>query len=526
MVQPGTLLEGKYRLVEPIGEGGMGSVWRAEHVTLARRVAIKFIRADHDPGSVSRFEREARVAAQIHHRHVVDIIDFGTTPDDRTPYIVMELLEGETLTQRMDRSHPIPVPELLDIAIAALSGLEAVHAAGIVHRDLKPDNIFLVRELDEVVPKILDFGMSRVTDASPAAPANATITGGGMIVGTPYYMSAEQASGQRDVDFRSDLYSVGVILYEALTGKVPFDADTLDGLIVKVASGTFEPIAASRRDLTPELVAVVERAMSRDRDARFTSARELRLALVGARGGRLQAPTSVPTTAVRERAEPAPPAPTPSTIETAPKLSMGDLYTLVAAPRGRRRTGRTVAIATAIAVSFGGAGVAVALLSRSPSAVVPHSVPSSPAVAPLAPAISPPPPEAPPAPVAPPAPSPVASPASPAGASPPVEIVVRLRALPSEARVAVDGTRSAGPELRLPRDGQLRRIEVTAPGFRTWSTVHPCTQDGAYDVNLAAVAARPARNPPRFPRAETPPARGGEAPAPPPAGGLLGDPGF
>src|SRR5688500_1052208 len=199
-VQPGDVVADRYRLEQPIGTGGMATIWEATHLALNRSIALKFIAV---PGSSpakirARFLREARVAAAVRHRNVVDILDFGTT-DDGHPFMAMELLVGTTLADRMDEDDPLSVAEAVRILAQILSGLAAVHDAGIVHRDLKPENIFLARDADGMVPKLLDFGVSRAID--PTSELKSVLpTVENAIVGTPQYMSPEQARALPSID--------------------------------------------------------------------------------------------------------------------------------------------------------------------------------------------------------------------------------------------------------------------------------------------------------------------------------------
>lgn len=517
MLKAGTVLEGKYRLVGPIGQGGMGSVWRAEHVKLGRGVAIKFVHAVSEPTAIARFLREARIAAQVRHRHVVSITDFGSTVDG-APYLAMELLDGETLSARMAREPRIAVLELFEIVAGVLSGLEAVHAAGIVHRDVKPANIVLVQEVDGVVPKVVDFGTSRAT--AQAQMTTETITATGMLVGTPYYMSEEQARGRKDVDGRTDLYSMGVILYEALSGRVPFDADTMHELMRQIVTGKPVPLSTLRPDLPAEAVAVVEKAMARERGSRYQTARELRHALLATMG--LVSSESIPPTVVREA--PTPP-PSSSTAQTAPQIAMAataQLDRLSSAPtlesgrvgvenaQQRQAHPRWLVAAAAVVVvlACGGAGLALALRDRDPAPALSATSIAPPSIVPLPRPVDSLPLARPPA---------VGS--TMGDSTPPqLEVTIRLHSLPSDGVVHVDGEVATGPDLRLPRDGRLRRIEVTAPGRGTWSVEHSCTADGEYRVDLPAVASNPA--PTRPPRA---PVKGPGKVRP---GKLLGDPGF
>lgn len=280
---PGSVIAGKYRLEHPIGSGGMATVWKAVHTTLNRAVAVKFLHLHgKDPEQAkARFFREAKVAAAIRHRAVVDIIDFGTA-DDGEPYMVMEFIEGQTLGARFaDETNPLSVPELVSICARLLSGLSAVHEAGIVHRDLKPDNIVLVRDGEVLHPKLLDFGISRSVGTIEGL-RSVLETRENVIVGTPRYLSPEAARGRGDLDHRSDIYGVGVILYEGLTGQPPFDAKLVGDLITLITSSDPTPVSAIRPDLGHGLPEVVAKAMFRDRERRFQSAKEMRTELLAA----------------------------------------------------------------------------------------------------------------------------------------------------------------------------------------------------------------------------------------------------
>lgn len=264
----------------------MGEVWRAFDQLLQRPVAVKFLSARGlgDGGAaVDRFLREARIAASVQHRNVVQTVDFGTLGDDR-PYMVMELLDGESLATRFEQSPRLSMADLVQLTSLTLRGLSAVHAAGIVHRDLKPENIFLHRDADGVLPKIVDFGISRSLDAGDRKSALSTQHG--LIVGTPDYMSPEQARGQGDIDRRADIYAMGVILYEGLCGQLPFRAATVGELIAAIIQDRPTPIRQLRPDVPELLASVIEQAMCPDRDQRFVDARVMSTAL-GAAGAEL-----------------------------------------------------------------------------------------------------------------------------------------------------------------------------------------------------------------------------------------------
>ncbi len=228
----GRILAGKYRLIDELGRGGMGSVWRADHVQLRSSVAVKLIDpilAETREGQ-SRFLREARAAGSLRSTHVVSVFDYGV--DEGTPFLVMELLEGESLAQRLEKRGRLGLTEVQGIMKQVARGLAKAHSAGIVHRDLKPENIFITSEGDTEVVKVLDFGIAKV-DANIAVSVQ---TQTGMVLGTPYYMSPEQAEGRRELDARSDVWSLGVIVFECILGKRPFDGDNLAQIILAICA--------------------------------------------------------------------------------------------------------------------------------------------------------------------------------------------------------------------------------------------------------------------------------------------------
>jgi serine/threonine-protein kinase len=272
-----------YRLEAPIGEGGMGTIWRARHEVLGRLCAVKFLRPTEGPDPTARTERflrEAKVVASIQSRFVVSLFDFGTT-DDGELFMVMELLQGRTFAARL-AARPAPLlREVVRLVDLTLAGLQAVHGAGIVHRDLKPDNVFLVEDADGSFPKLLDFGISRPMGEAGARSAGRMrkLTQAGMTMGTPHYMAPEQIRGDAGLDGRADLYTLGVLLFKAATGRFPIEADNVLELMVKVVSEPTPDAATLRREIPSALAQVIARALERDPRARFASAPEMRQAL-------------------------------------------------------------------------------------------------------------------------------------------------------------------------------------------------------------------------------------------------------
>jgi serine/threonine protein kinase len=272
-VAPGTLLAEKYRLVSLLGRGGMGEVWRAEHLGLRSPVAIKLMNPEtvSNPEALARFNREAQAAASLRSPHVVQILDHGLDPLLQVPFIAMELMEGESLAARLERVGRLSPADTARVVAHIARALARSHEAGIVHRDLKPDNVFLIRGDDEEIAKVLDFGIAKANTQS-LDPASVTRTGA--VMGTPYYMSPEQISGAKGVDYRTDLWALGVIACQCLTGKLPFQADTIGGLVLAICT---EPIPRPSQ-LGPAPVAFdawFERALARQPAQRFQSAREL-----------------------------------------------------------------------------------------------------------------------------------------------------------------------------------------------------------------------------------------------------------
>jgi serine/threonine-protein kinase len=281
-IAAGARIAGKYRLTRLIGAGGMGAVWAAVNEQLGSEVALKFLlgRTHGNREHAQRFAAEAKMAAAIKHRFVVDIFDFGST-EDGTPYMVLELLEGQELGHRLRCGPALTVKELVRLVAQCLSGLEAIHRAGIVHRDLKPENVFVISDSDGMFPKLLDFGVALSAAAEAEEPGSdlRRLTKAGVTLGTPTYMSPEQLRARRDLDGRADLFAMGVILFEALIGTPPFADDNAADLMVKITTRGIPRLDLLRPELGRPLADVVARALAPDRDARYANAAEMRQAL-------------------------------------------------------------------------------------------------------------------------------------------------------------------------------------------------------------------------------------------------------
>ncbi len=305
-----TLVE-RYQLTRKIGEGGMGSVYEAQHVVIGKSVAVKVLREKYvdRPNVAQRLVQEARLASAIRHEHIIDIIDSGKTDDGRT-FVVMELLEGESLGELLRREGALPEARVIEIARQVAGALGAAHERGIVHRDVKPENIFLVARHETGdkpgadFVKVVDFGISTTVRDSREGEIEADqmgrLTSTGMVLGTPFYMSPEQARGDETIDHRIDIYALGVILYECLTAEVPFRGGNYLGIISRVLNHE----ATRPRQLRPELriseamERVVLKAMAKAREDRYATMAELAADLdrvLAGEGVEAPAPVSAPS---------------------------------------------------------------------------------------------------------------------------------------------------------------------------------------------------------------------------------------
>ena len=317
----------QYEIERLIGEGGMGAVFEARHTEIGRKVALKFL-IPHLAGDrevLDRFFREARAAGQIGHENIIELFDIGQDPESGAPYLVMEILQGRNLQELINDSGALQVAQVADIMVQVLSALGASHALGIFHRDLKPGNIFLTtRAGKKNWVKLLDFGIAKIKQ-----PAEKGLTATGQMMGTPWFMAPEQIQDMSTSDHRADLYACGVILFQCLTGKVPFDAPSIPGLLVSIMSQAPPDPRSIRPEIPPDLAQIILKAMARDPAARYQSAVEMADALIPYGTGNMgiamaetmaasAAPGAEGAAPLEAAAGPAPATPAPSAAPATP----------------------------------------------------------------------------------------------------------------------------------------------------------------------------------------------------------------
>ena len=272
----GTTLAGRYLVTRQVGKGGMGAVYEATHTLIGKRVAVKVLLEKYAQREaiVARLKQEAQLASSVGNEHIIDITDFGSTEDGRT-FVVMEFLEGESLAECLSREQQLPEQRILRIISQACSALAAAHAKGVVHRDIKPENLFLLKRKEQDFVKVVDFGISKSLRASGEEEEQTRLTQTGMVLGTPLYMSPEQARGDDELDHRVDVYALGVIMYEAAAGRVPFVGNNYLSVISQVLNEEPKPLRELRPELSEEFEAVVGKAMSKDVKERYASANDM-----------------------------------------------------------------------------------------------------------------------------------------------------------------------------------------------------------------------------------------------------------
>ena len=377
-VREGDILAGKYRVERVLGAGGMGVVVAAHHVDLDERMAIKFLLPEMlaDADAVSRFAREARAAVKIKSEHVARVFDVGTL-ETGAPYMVMEFLEGGDLAAWLRQRGAMPVEQAVEFVLQACVAVAEAHSLGIVHRDLKPANLFCVRGADgRLFIKVIDFGISKLTTFN--APGAGAMTKTSAIMGSPLYMSPEQMQSSRDVDARTDIWALGVVLYEFLSGRVPFTGNTMAEIIIQVATHSPASVRALRPDLPKGLEGVVHRCLEKDRGRRYRHIGELAVALLPYAPRTAAADVEKIAGIVQARAFPAPvpSAPPPDAHRagegTATATSLGRT---TAGPR--RSSGRWLVLGGAVVVGVAAAGAVVARRVREEDATVRDTPPAT-----------------------------------------------------------------------------------------------------------------------------------------------------
>jgi eukaryotic-like serine/threonine-protein kinase len=389
---------GNYRAVSLLGEGGMGAVYLAEHPTIGRRVAVKVLHKNYirDENLLGRFLNEARAANAIRHPNIIEILDSGTIADG-TPFLVMELLEGESLGARLRRTGALPVPEAVELAYQTASALGAAHKKGIVHRDLKPDNLYVIpdpHEPERERIKVLDFGIAKLQQGSTG---DSVKTRTGTLMGTPIYMSPEQCRGTRAIDHRSDIYSLGVILFEMLVGQPPFVSEGF-GELVNMHLNVQAPAPSSQNPNVPAaLDAIVLKMLQKDPEKRFADMGELQVALKASGGTMFVVRGSQPSSPELAHKTPPPAAiSNPKLRDTTFSNGAGERITQAGSRKGR--SAMIVLVTAAAAVGVGvfifrdGEKVATQRMeSAAPRAEIQPATPAPPRTEPTpAPAVDPP----------------------------------------------------------------------------------------------------------------------------------------
>jgi serine/threonine-protein kinase len=467
----GKTLDGRYVVERILGAGGMGLVYQARHVVLGKALAIKVLKQEvsRDEQVMGRFRREAQSASAIGSAHICAVSDFGSLPDGST-YFVMEYLDGPSLTKAMEQDRPMAAARILSIGVQLCDALGAAHESGIVHRDLKPDNVHLVRHGSKTdFVKVLDFGIAKVGGA-----ADKKLTQAGQVFGTPHYMSPEQCSGG-DVDHRTDVYALGVMLYEMAAGQVPFDADNLMGVLTKhVYEQPIPPRELPKpADVPADLEAVILKALAKSPDERYASMAALREDLARVQGG--IAPLASTESMLTSR----------SGDRSLADRSLVDMRSPIAAGTTpaplAQKSGKGVWIAAALSLVLVGVGVAAGVFFMSESA---DERPQTPRASR--------PPATPPVPTPPPSPTPEPPPVPPAPEPPPpvapeAPTMVRLVTEPAGAEVySSEGALIGNTPLELPRPavGVNTSLTIRLPSYAERSFIVSSLTAGEVLVTL------------------------------------------
>jgi eukaryotic-like serine/threonine-protein kinase len=396
------VLGGKYRITELIGQGGMGTVFEAVHTGTGARVAIKLIvSSDIKEEVFVRFQREARAAGSIDSQHIVRVFDMGVDDRSGSPFMVMERLVGEDLSQMMRRIGPMPPEICARITAQAAVGVGKAHEVGVVHRDIKPANLFLHdSDSGDVVLKILDFGIAKVRIDMMQRAEEGGLTRTGSMLGSPHYMSPEQAQGLKTIDHRTDVWSLGVVLYKMLTGHTPYaHVQTLGQVILAICSQPVRPVQELAPWVPPELAMVVQRALQQDPAHRFQSAYEMYSALLPLTGGTLGFRRAfVGQLTPEQRARVAQPLAQLVEPSTHGSFTESALVHTQGAPKRRGRGGVVIAIATGAAVALAAVGGTAVWLKR--SRMQQTAAAAAQTAAPASPTVTTPPTDAPPTPAA------------------------------------------------------------------------------------------------------------------------------
>ncbi len=477
-LETGAVLQQRYRILRKLGEGGMGVVYEAQHMRIKRRVAIKVLHPQfakaHDV--LERFAREAEAASTISHPNIVEVTDYGET-DDGAPFMVLEFLVGRNFSRDIAEQGPQPLGKVAHILCQVCRALHVAHSMGIVHRDLKPENIFLLeREGDPNYVKVLDFGISKFQKLNEAKASALTHTGA--LMGTPHFMAPEQCQGAA-VDSRADLYALGVTLYQALTGRHPFDAELVVTLLMEICTRPAPSVAMYRAELPPEIVALVAKLLQKNPADRPSSCLEIE-AVLRPFVGDTREPVMVEAQQV-PRTEPHVVVPAPTPGSTAHTVAIPELHTphpptqygVPSAPASGQRLGVFVAAGAALlfvallvgAISFFALGSESEELTATP---LPEAEPT------VASAATP----------QPETPQPETAPAIPE----PATVRVRIAVTPPEAELLLDGQPVSNPyDATLPQSSQPRTLLARAQGYQPIEQSLTLTQAQELELSLTPV---------------------------------------